>query len=100
MAHTRQSLCESKPHPNAHHAPISGSSGNPADFGCKLLAPATPTEKIIDLALFLTTLAFLRSIALDIHAARLLRRSASPSISPLSSKAFRDSFSDKPRPGR
>jgi len=70
IAHTRLTLCESKPHPNAHRAPIAASSGNPADFGCKLLAPATPTEKILDLTLCIVTLALLRSVLLDIHLRR------------------------------
>jgi hypothetical protein len=81
IAHTRLILCESKPHPNSHRAPISGASGNPADFGCKLLAPATPTEKILDLALFITTLAFFRSALIDIHTCR--QRHRDPQIRPI-----------------
>jgi hypothetical protein len=65
IAHTRLTLCETRPHPNARHAPIPGSSGDPADFGCKLFAPATLTEKAIDLAAILTALGFLRSLLID-----------------------------------
>ncbi len=104
IAHTRLTLCEAKPHPGSRRAPIPGSSGNPADFGCKLLAPASLTEKVIDFALFLITLAFLRSLALDLHAARLRRLAAYPPVAPTTDavprKTFRDMFTNKPRPGR
>ena len=74
MAHTRLTLCESRPHSNARRAPIPGASGDPADFGCKLFDPATPTEKIIDLACFVATLAFFRSVLIDNYARRQRRR--------------------------
>jgi hypothetical protein len=67
IAHRRLTLCKMQIHPGSHRAPIPGSSGDPANFGCKLLDPATLTEKIIDLACFLTTLAFFRSLWMDIH---------------------------------
>jgi hypothetical protein len=72
----RLTICEAKPHANAHHAPIPGASGDPADFGCKLFAPASPTEKIVDLATFAAILAALRSLLMDIQAARARRRIA------------------------
>ena len=93
IARTRLTLCESKPHPNARHAPIPGASGNPADFGCKLFAPVTPTEKLIDLAAFVAILAFVRSLWMDIH---LWRSKFPPSQRP--KRQFgRDLFPPGPR---
>jgi hypothetical protein len=100
QAHRRQALCESRPHAGARHAPIPGASGDPADFGCALIAPATLAEKGIDLSFCLFALAFLRSFAVDIHAARLRRLAAYPPDKATSRPSVRDAFTSKDRPGR
>lgn len=73
VAERRQARCATHIHSGSRHVPIPGASGDPADFGCSLLQPATATEIGLDLLAFLATLAAARSLAIALRAARLRR---------------------------